>query len=69
MKLVICLAIVSIATTIAGCANSPPPAVSWCDLNTPRRPTVAEYAAMDRISKEDMRIHNETGARDCGWRP
>lgn len=38
-------------------------------MNSPRMPTAAEYAGMDRASKEEMRNHNQYGERHCGWAP
>lgn len=54
------------ATTLAGCASSQP---DWCFTNSPRTPTLAEYQAMDRQAKEDMRSHNAKGEKWCGWTP
>jgi hypothetical protein len=41
----------------------------WCLTNVPRQPTEAEYAGMDRQSRERMRTHNAYGAKRCGWTP
>jgi len=52
--------------TIAGCVSTS--ADVWCKTNDPRRPTEAEYAGMDRVSREKMRTHNEYGVKLCGWK-
>ena len=51
--------------TVLGCASKAEP--DWCLTNSPRMPTEAEYAVMDRQSKEWMRDHNARGMKFCGW--
>lgn len=54
--------------TLHGCAGSASADV-WCLTNEARRPTEAEYVAMDTASKAAMRTHNAYGAARCGWKP
>lgn len=51
-----------------GCASGASADV-WCLTNEARRPTEAEYVAMDTTSKAAMRTHNAYGAERCGWKP
>ena len=46
----------SMTLTLLGCVSAGSDV--WCRTNDPRQPTEAEYAAMDRASKEKMRTHN-----------
>lgn len=57
--------LISIGLTGLGCASKSQP--DWCMVNAPRMPTAAEYAIMDRQSKEWMRDHNARGEKWCGW--
>ena len=59
--------LISIGLTVLGCASKAEP--DWCLTNSPRMPTEAEYAVMDRQAKEDMRSHNAKGEKWCGWTP
>jgi hypothetical protein len=38
-------------------------------MSSPRQPTEAAYARMDRADREDMHWHNAFGERHCGWVP
>lgn len=65
-RLAACLMLSLMLPMIYGCASA---GDVWCQTNEPRRPTEAEYAGMDRISKEQMQNHNQYGTRRFGWRP
>lgn len=69
MKLIAWLMMLLTLPTVLGCAKIAPSVDDWCATNEARRPTAAEYAGMDRLSKEAMHDHNMRGARWCGWRP
>ena len=57
--------LISIGLTVLGCASKAQP--DWCMVSSPRTPTMDEYKAMDRASKENMRDHNARGMKFCGW--
>lgn len=69
MRLAPFLTTILTAITLLGCAATAQGPDVWCSTNRPRTPTAAEYAGMDRASKEDMRTHNTFGAKQCGWKP
>jgi len=58
---------------LTGCATAPAPAEDprriWCDHNTPRRPTLKAIEQMSRSDLDEINVHNDIGARWCGWTP
>jgi len=53
---------------LAGCGRSSPPG-DYCLLAAPLRPNGAAWDAADLPFKQQIVLHNETGAALCGWRP
>ena len=41
----------------------------FCLLAAPLRPNGAAWDAADQLFKQQVVVHNETGARLCGWQP
>lgn len=66
LKLIACLMLISTLPMLPGCVGSGNDV--WCQTNDPVRPTAAEYAGMDRQSKQRMRTHNAYGVKLCGWK-
>ena len=60
--------ILAAALLLAGC---PGPAYEsdFCLLAAPLRPNTAAWLAADRVFKEQIVLHNETGVALCKWKP
>lgn len=58
--------------TLSGCATAPVHLdgliAYWCQVNTPQRPTSAEYALYDESRRREMNNHNTYGVEHCGWK-
>jgi hypothetical protein len=67
MRLRSCLRLSVIAVLIAGCGIDPGATDVACDWAAPIRPSRADQLTED--TARQILIHNETGARICGWRP
>ena len=52
----------ALAASMAGCATSDP-----CGWAEPIRPSRADV--LTEGTRDQVLVHNETGARICGWRP
>lgn len=65
--------VMMLCLALAGCATPAPqignPRQAWCDLNIPRRPSVAVVMAMTRAELDDLNSYNAKGANWCGWKP
>ena len=66
MTLRLCLMLSVIAVFLAGCATDRG-ATFECDWAAPIRPSRTDQLS-DRTARQIL-IHNETGARLCGWQP
>lgn len=56
--------VLAACTTPASVAD---PRAVWCENNSPRRPSLAEIAAMPPLEKRAAVEHNRKGALWCGW--
>jgi len=56
-----------LALCLSACAA--PSADTFCLLASPLRPNGAAWDAADRQFKQEIVLHNETGAALCGWKP
>lgn len=58
----------TIASAVIGCVGGPETRTGACAVFKPVRPTVADIEAASTILVEQILVHNETGARLCGWK-
>jgi hypothetical protein len=62
-------AVLALAALLAGCGGGATYLSDFCLQAKPLRPNAAAWAAADRSFKEEIVLHNETGAALCGWMP
>lgn len=53
---------------LAGCGGQVQRS-DFCLLAAPLRPNAGAWEAADRVFKQQIVLHNETGAALCGWEP
>lgn len=62
-------ALILLAGVTAFAAGCQAPAVtSGCEWTRPIRPTAEDVAVISDSLVDQLLIHNETGARICGWK-
>lgn len=56
-------------TTLVSACNGGRAVDTFCVVNEPIRPTAAQVAKMTDAQVNKTLVHNEFGAKRCGWKP